>query len=57
MEYTESKIKDTTAHKHAIEKICYFQEIDRMVLYERGMNELRVYDGTTMKLEADINCK
>ena len=28
-----------------------------MVLYERGMNELRVYDGTTMKLEADINCK
>lgn len=25
MEYFESKtIKDTTAHKHAIEKICYF---------------------------------
>lgn len=49
MEYTESKtIKDTTAHKHAIEKICYFQEIDRMVLYERSMKVLRVYDGLTM---------
>lgn len=58
MEYLESKtIKDTTAHKHAIEKICYFQEIDRMVLYERSMKSLRVYDGATMKWEADIDCK
>lgn len=28
-----------------------------MVLYERGMKILRVYDGLTMKLEADIDCK
>ena len=34
MEYRESPIKDPTPHNNYIEKIHYFQEIDKLVLYE-----------------------
>ena len=57
MEYEEAKhLRDTKAHNAYIEKIYYFQEIDRMVLFERDMKHLRIYDGLTMRHETDINC-
>lgn len=57
MEYEEAKhLKDTMPHNAYIEKIYYFQEIDRMLLFERDMKNLRIYDALTMKHEKDINC-
>ena len=57
MEYEESKTtRDTTTHNAYIEKIHYFQEIDRMVLYERNMTKLRLYDGATLKHDKDLPC-
>lgn len=63
MEYVESKtIKDTTAHNNYIEKLHYFPEIDKLVLYEQNMKGtqsgkvLRIYDaGGQMKHECNIN--
>jgi hypothetical protein len=56
MEYRESNIKDPTPHNNYIEKIHYFQEIDKLVLFEQNMKNLRIYNGLTMKHEKDILC-
>jgi len=34
MQYTESDIVDKTTHNNFIEKIYYFPEIDKVILYE-----------------------
>lgn len=59
MEYEESKtIKDTTPHNNYIEKLHYFPEIDKLVLYEQNMKVLRIYDaGGQMKHEHNIDTK
>jgi len=54
--YYESPIVDTTTHNNYIEKIFYFQQIDKVILYEQNMKVLRIYDGLSMKNELDIHC-
>jgi len=34
MRYVESDIKDKTSHNSLIEKIYYFSQIDKVILYE-----------------------
>ena len=34
MDYQESSIRDPTTHNNYIEKIYYFQQIDKVILYE-----------------------
>ena len=55
MMYTESTdIIDKTTHNGQIEKIYYFEKIDKVVLFEAGMKIVRIYDGATMKQEPYI---
>lgn len=56
MEYYESGIKDPTTHNNYIERIYYFQQIDKVILYEQNMKNMRIYNGSTMKHEIDIAC-
>jgi len=56
MEYHESSIKDPTTHNNYIEEIMYFQQIDKVILYEQNMKNMRIYNGLTMKSECDIAC-
>lgn len=56
MRYVESDIKDKTTHNSFIEKIFYFAQIDKVILYEQNMRVVRIYDAKTMKLIKDIPC-
>jgi hypothetical protein len=56
MNYYESEITDQTTHNNYIEKIFYFQQIDKVILYEQNMRMMRIYDGFSMKNEIDIHC-
>jgi len=57
MRYTESAdIKDRTTHNNYIEKIYYFQQIDKVILFEQNMRLIRIYHAPTMKWEKDIQC-
>jgi hypothetical protein len=56
MQYYESSIEDNTTHSSYIEKIYYFEEVDKVIMYEQSMKVLRIYDGATMKLDDDIVC-
>jgi len=57
MRYTESlDIKDKTTHNNYIEKIFYFQQIDKVILYEQNMRLMRIYHAGTMRWEKDISC-
>ncbi len=57
MRYTESlDIKDKTTHNNYIEKIFYFQQIDKVILYEQNMRLMRIYHAGSMKWEKDISC-
>jgi hypothetical protein len=56
MHYYESDIQDVTTHNNYIERIFYFQQIDKVILYEQNMKFLRIYNGETMKNELDIPC-
>lgn len=56
MEYVESPISDPTTHNNYIEQIFYFQQIDKVILYEQNMKNMRIYNGLTMKHEVDIAC-
>ena len=50
MHYTESKdIIDRTSHNGQIEKIYYFEKIDKVILFETNMKIVRIYDALTMK--------
>lgn len=53
-EYTESKIVDQTTHNNYIGKIYYFDQLDKMLLYEHNNKTMRIYDGKTMRLKNDI---
>jgi hypothetical protein len=56
MAYYESTIKDPTTHNNYIERIYYFEAIDRLMLYEQNMKNIRIYEGNTLKHEKDIQC-
>jgi WD40 repeat protein len=56
MDYFESDIKDPTPHNNYIEKILYFQQIDKVILYEQNMKFVRIYNGVTMRSEIVIPC-
>ena len=54
LRYVESDIKDRSTHKSNIEKIYYFPQIDKVILYENNMKTVRVYDAVTMHIEKSI---
>lgn len=57
MLYTEStEIIDKTPHNGQIEKIYYFEKIDKVILFESSMKVVRIYDAVTMKQEPSIQC-
>ena len=57
MMYTESKdLKDRTAHNGQIERIYYFEKIDKVILFEQNMKIVRIYDAIKMKPEPSIHC-
>lgn len=56
MNYFESDIQDLTTHNNYIEKILYFQQIDKLILYEQNMKFMRIYNGQSMRHELDIQC-
>lgn len=56
MQYVESDLKDTKTHNQFIEKIFYFPQIDKVILFEQQMRLIRIYDAKQMKWERDISC-
>lgn len=55
--YTEStEIIDRTPHNGQIEKIYYFEKIDKVILFETNMRLVRIYDAAKMKPEPPIQC-
>lgn len=57
MQYQESTdITDRTTHNGQIEKIYYFEKIDKVILFESGMKDVRIYDAVKMKQEPKITC-
>ena len=56
MEYYESSIIDTSQHNNYIEKIYYFHQIDKVIMFEQNLKIMRIYDGATMKSTQNITC-
>ena len=58
MQYEESTdIVDRTPHNGQIEKIYYFEKIDKVILFEANMKVVRIYDAAKMKPEEPIVCE
>ena len=57
MMYQESPdIIDRQSHNGQIEKIYYFEKIDKVILFETNMCKVRIYDAVKMKAEPEIKC-
>ena len=57
MHYTEcSEIQDKTSHNGQIEKIYYFEAVDKVIMFETNMKVVRIYDAVKMKQEKSIIC-
>ena len=57
MMYQESPdIIDRQPHNGQIEKIYYFEKIDKVILFESNMKVVRIYDAVKMKQEPSIEC-
>lgn len=57
MLYEESQdIVDRKPHNGQIEKIYYFEKIDKVILFEASMKVVRIYDAVKMKQEPSIYC-
>ena len=57
MHYEESAdITDPTQHNGQIEKIYYFEKIDKVILFETNMCKVRIYDAVKMRAEPEIKC-
>ena len=55
--YQEStELRDKTPHNGQIEKIYYFEKIDKVILFEANMRVVRIYDAVKMKPEPSIPC-
>lgn len=51
--YTENTdIVDKISHNSNIEKIFYFEEIDKVLLYAQGQEIIRIYDASKMRQDA-----
>ena len=55
MRYIESDIKDNSSH-NVIEKMFYFQQVDKVIMYELNNRMIRIYDAKTMVWEKNIEC-
>ena len=57
MRYIESQdIKDKSVHQAPLEKIYYFDQIDKVVIYETNMRRIQIYDGKSMREIRSISC-
>lgn len=56
MRYVESDIKDKKQHNQFIEKVFYFHQIDKVILYLQNMRIIRIYEGKTMEWIKDLEC-
>lgn len=48
--------KQNATLKGQIEKIYYFEKIDKVILFEVNGNKVRVYEAVKMRLESTIDC-
>lgn len=56
-QYVENKdIKDMISHNSNIERVYFFEEIDKVLLYAQGQEVIRIYDAPKMKQEDPIVC-
>ena len=55
MRYIESDIKDNSSH-NVIEKMFYFQPVDKVIMYELNNRMIRIYDAKKMVWEKNIEC-
>ena len=56
MNYYESDIVDVKTHNNYIDKIFYYPQLDKVILYEQNMKALRFYHASDMKFDFDILC-
>lgn len=56
MEYREVPLKNPKPHNNYIEKIHYFPQIDKIVLYEQNFPFIRIYSGAHMIFETELRC-
>ena len=57
MQYHEStEISDGGNHNGYIEKIYYFQQIDKVILFEQNGRLIKIYDAPKMRHEISITC-
>ena len=54
MLYYESDILDKSSHNSWIEKVYYFEKIDKVILIEQNMRLIKIYDAKKMKQEPSI---
>jgi hypothetical protein len=54
--YYESATKDPTTHNNYIERIYYFHQIDKVILFEQNNKNMRIYNGVNLRHEEDIPC-
>lgn len=57
MKYEESLLKDKRSHNNHIERIYYFERIDKVILYEQNVKTFKVYSGSDLTWIQDIECQ
>jgi len=57
MKYEESTLKDKRSHNNHIERIYYFERIDKVILYEQNVKTFKVYSGSDLTWIQDIECQ
>lgn len=56
LKYVKSDLKDSKNHTQFIEKVFFFPQIDKVILYEQNMKNIRIYEAKTMEWIKDIQC-
>jgi len=56
MKYEESMLKDKRSHNNHIERIYYFERIDKVILYEQNVKTFKVYNASDLTWVQDIEC-
>ena len=56
MRYEPSPLVDKKSHNNSIEKIYYFERIDKVILYEQNVKSVRIYNGSDLQWVQDIDC-
>jgi len=57
MKYEESMLKDKRSHNNHIERIYYFERIDKVILYEQNVKTFKVYNASDLTWVQDIECQ